>query len=103
MGNLTGTTGSRLKYKDIREDKRASMALDMASDLYNRDVRILKGLKAPTDEELAKKAEAKQAKSATKEKRKRQNNMRAAIMAARRKAKKQGGGGGKIEIGVIGG
>eukprot|EP01084_Bolivina_argentea_P049276 90641_1 len=99
--NLTGGTG-RLKYNDIRNDKRASMALDIAGDNYNRDVRILKGLKAPTEEDIQKKQEKKQAKSATKDKRKRQNNMRAAIMAARKKAKKQGGGGGEIQIATIG-
>eukprot|EP01083_Nonionella_stella_P280549 954389_1 len=99
--NLTGGTG-RLKYNDIRNDKRASMALDIAADNYNRDVRILKGLKAPTEEDIQKKQEKKQAKSATKDKRKRQNNMRAAIMAARKKAKKQGGGGGEIQIATIG-
>eukprot|EP01084_Bolivina_argentea_P049275 90639_1 len=99
--NLTGGTG-RLKYNDIRNDKRASMALDIAGDNYNRDVRILKGLKAPTEEDIQKKQEKKQAKSATKDKRKRQNNMRAAIMAARRKAKKQGGSGGEIQIASIG-
>merc|ERR1712083_667717 len=90
--NLTGGTG-RLKYNEIREDKRASMALDIASDHFNRDVRILKGLKAPTDEEIAKKQEKKQAKGAAKEKKKRRNNMRAMMMAARKKAKQQGGGG----------
>ena len=100
--SLTGGTG-RLKYNDIREDKRASIALDSAGDNYNRDVRMLKGLKVPTEEEMKKKQEKKQAKGAAKEKRKRQNNMRAAIMAARRKAKKQGGGGGEIQIAVIGG
>merc|ERR1712173_382103 len=67
--NLVGT--GRLDYDEIRKDKRASMALDVASDLYNRDVRILKGLKAPTDEEIAKKHEKKQAKK-TRKKRKNQ-------------------------------
>merc|ERR1719361_1921115 len=83
--NLTGGTG-RLKYDEIRQDKRASMALDVASDLYNRDVRILKGLKAPTDEEIAK----KQAKSSQKDARKRKNNLRAQMRAARKLAKKTG-------------
>merc|ERR1712146_143021 len=55
---LTGGTG-KLKYSEIREDKRAGMALDMARDHLNRDLRILKGLKAPTDEEIAKKTGAK--------------------------------------------
>merc|ERR1712048_99337 len=89
--NLVGT--GRLDYEEIRKDKRASMALDVAADLYNRDVRILKGLKAPTDEEIAKKHEKKQAKSSQKGAKKRKNNLRAQMRAARKLAKKQGGGG----------
>eukprot|EP01084_Bolivina_argentea_P124473 220556_1 len=99
--NVCGGTG-KLKYNDIRNDKRASTALDGAGDLYNRDIRILKGLKAPTDEDLKKKQEKKAERGKAKQKNKRKNNMRAAIMAARRKAAKEGGGG-QIEVSVMGG
>eukprot|EP01083_Nonionella_stella_P119499 357247_1 len=89
---LTGGTG-RLKYNDIREDKRAGNALGLAPDMYDRNKRILRGQQAPTDEDIAKKQERKQARGTVKQKTKRKNNMRAEIMAAKRKAKEQGGGG----------
>eukprot|EP01083_Nonionella_stella_P074886 203276_1 len=89
---LTGGTG-RLKYRMIREDKRARFALDIAPDMYDRNKRILRGQQAPTDEDIAKKQERKQARGTVKQKTKRKNNMRAEIMAAKRKAKEQGGGG----------
>mmetsp|Transcript_55699 Transcript_55699/g.92684 ORF Transcript_55699/g.92684 Transcript_55699/m.92684 type:complete len:453 (+) Transcript_55699:72-1430(+) len=95
--NLCGGAG-KLDMKSVSADKRAQMALDMAPELFKRDERILQGLSAPSDEQLAKKAEAKQAKSSAKVKRKHANNMRAQMMAAKRRAKKMGGGGGAIQV-----
>merc|ERR1712228_620313 len=83
-------------YKELLNDKRASIALDIAADLFNDDKNVLSG-KGSNNEAIAKKVEAKKNKAKKKQSASRKNNMRAMIAKARKEAAKQGGGG-KIEI-----
>merc|ERR1712130_729974 len=87
-------------YKQILKDKRASMALDIAADLFENDKNALIGngdSSGNNEAALAKKVEAKRNKELKKQKASRKNNMRAMIAKARKEAAKQGGGG-KIEV-----
>merc|ERR1712154_689120 len=85
-------------YKEILNDKRASMALDIAKDLFNNDKQVLSGGKA-NEEAISKKVEEKQARQKKKQASSRKNNMRAMIAAAKKESAKKGGAG-QIEVKV---
>eukprot|EP00485_Elphidium_margaritaceum_P009252 CAMPEP_0202691904 /NCGR_PEP_ID=MMETSP1385-20130828/6464_1 /ASSEMBLY_ACC=CAM_ASM_000861 /TAXON_ID=933848 /ORGANISM="Elphidium margaritaceum" /LENGTH=698 /DNA_ID=CAMNT_0049347365 /DNA_START=45 /DNA_END=2141 /DNA_ORIENTATION=- len=84
-------------YKEILNDKRASMALDIAADLFNNDQKILSGAKPADPSDISKKVELKQARQKKKQGASRMSNMRAMIAAAKKEAAKSGGGG-AIEV-----
>eukprot|EP01083_Nonionella_stella_P071269 191324_1 len=88
-------------YQEILNDKRASMALDIASDLFNNDKTVLSGGKAD-HEAITKKVEQKQARQKKKQASSRKNNMRAMIAKAKKDSAKTGGGG-AIQIAAVGG
>eukprot|EP00484_Ammonia_sp_Unknown_P001468 CAMPEP_0197020866 /NCGR_PEP_ID=MMETSP1384-20130603/1723_1 /TAXON_ID=29189 /ORGANISM="Ammonia sp." /LENGTH=692 /DNA_ID=CAMNT_0042448577 /DNA_START=3128 /DNA_END=5206 /DNA_ORIENTATION=+ len=89
-------------YKEILNDKRASMALDIAADLFNSDKQVLSGGKPLDDTLITQKVEKKQAKQKKKQASSRKNNMRAMIAMAKKQAAESGGGG-AIEIAAVGG
>merc|ERR1712048_1220624 len=87
-------------YKEILNDKRASMALDIAADLFENDKHALIGNgddSGNNEAKLAKKQAKKKEKQLRKQKASRKSNMRAMIAKARKEAAKQGGGG-QIEV-----
>ena len=75
-------------YKEILNDKRAAMVLDIAAELYGNDTRVLSGGKAH-DDLVRRKVAQKHVRQKKKQANARKNNMRAMIAKAKREAMKK--------------